>query len=430
MANYTPNLNLKKPTGNEYYDVVAEDNDSKDKIDNAVGENKLQFEKSKITRPMKYKDTIRNGRSIILDGNAGNGYVNRAVLTKSQSELVIVKNDALNPATIPLVPLYPLNPITAPYIEFILMSPDISQIQSIQFKIEPGDGGYYHTYDLSNQLPKRGIPYEPLLMRVKVADLVNVGATGPVHLLSTGFIVLLITGNLNATLIIPNGIFYSVPQNTVMFQFDDGEKSVYEKAFPEMRKRGIVGTFNVLTTDIGSPAYCTWDQLREMQAAGWTIGNHTSAHTDLMTLSVTQALTNVQNGQFVLATNGFTGSRCLVPPYNSLDDARAEYFRHVMLTRKAGAKFSTPLKKSKGYVMIQSKSVVVTDTLNTLKTAFNTAMAEGDCFSPCFHSFIDGTPEGEYLYDINIFIQFLDWLLAMPIKYYNGEEFCEEWLIK
>lgn len=37
MANYTPNLNLRKPTTGEYYDVVAYHNDAMDKIDRAAG---------------------------------------------------------------------------------------------------------------------------------------------------------------------------------------------------------------------------------------------------------------------------------------------------------------------------------------------------------------------------------------------------------
>jgi len=36
MATYTPNLNLKKPSTGEYYDMVADLNDTKDKIDTAV----------------------------------------------------------------------------------------------------------------------------------------------------------------------------------------------------------------------------------------------------------------------------------------------------------------------------------------------------------------------------------------------------------
>ena len=37
MANYTPNLNLKKPLTTEKYDMVADLNDTKDKIDNHAG---------------------------------------------------------------------------------------------------------------------------------------------------------------------------------------------------------------------------------------------------------------------------------------------------------------------------------------------------------------------------------------------------------
>jgi len=43
MATYTPNLNLKKPLTGEYYDIVADLNDAKDKIDTAVGSNASQL---------------------------------------------------------------------------------------------------------------------------------------------------------------------------------------------------------------------------------------------------------------------------------------------------------------------------------------------------------------------------------------------------
>lgn len=43
MATYTPNLNLKKPSTGEKYDVVADLNDSKDKVDNAIGNHALQL---------------------------------------------------------------------------------------------------------------------------------------------------------------------------------------------------------------------------------------------------------------------------------------------------------------------------------------------------------------------------------------------------
>lgn len=45
MATYTPNLNLKKPSTGELYDVVADNNDAKDKIDAAFG----NFNKNKTT---------------------------------------------------------------------------------------------------------------------------------------------------------------------------------------------------------------------------------------------------------------------------------------------------------------------------------------------------------------------------------------------
>ena len=75
-----------------------------------------------------------------------------------------------------------------------------------------------------------------------------------------------------------------VPERTIALSFDDAYRSVYEEVFPRMRARGWPFTVFVATgpIDRGIDAYASWDQLREMEAGGATIGNHSVSHAHMI----------------------------------------------------------------------------------------------------------------------------------------------------
>lgn len=67
--------------------------------------------------------------------------------------------------------------------------------------------------------------------------------------------------------------------------FDDAYESVYTKAWPILKERGIPFTIFVMTDaiDDGINGYMSWDQLRELAEHELvTIGNHTSNHESLL----------------------------------------------------------------------------------------------------------------------------------------------------
>lgn len=71
-----------------------------------------------------------------------------------------------------------------------------------------------------------------------------------------------------------------VPERTVAITFDDAYVSVFDEVFPRLQERGWPFTVFVApgVIDKGYDAYASWDQLREMAAAGVTIGNHSVDH--------------------------------------------------------------------------------------------------------------------------------------------------------
>ena len=60
--------------------------------------------------------------------------------------------------------------------------------------------------------------------------------------------------------------------------FDDGGQSAITEIAPRLERRGWRGWFFVTTDRIGSDAFCTADQIRELHQRGHQIGSHSCSH--------------------------------------------------------------------------------------------------------------------------------------------------------
>jgi poly-beta-1,6-N-acetyl-D-glucosamine N-deacetylase len=70
-----------------------------------------------------------------------------------------------------------------------------------------------------------------------------------------------------------------LPDRTIAITIDDAYASVYHQAWPRFKAANLPFTIFVSTDQVGRSAnYLTWDQIREMQAAGVLIGHHGAAH--------------------------------------------------------------------------------------------------------------------------------------------------------
>ena len=74
----------------------------------------------------------------------------------------------------------------------------------------------------------------------------------------------------------------------VAISFDDGNVGQAAQAFPALVAAGMTATFFVTTGWIGRPGFASWEQLREMRAAGMAIESHTHTHPFLSELSEPQ----------------------------------------------------------------------------------------------------------------------------------------------
>jgi len=72
----------------------------------------------------------------------------------------------------------------------------------------------------------------------------------------------------------------ALPENTVAITIDDAYLSVYEKAWPRLKRYNLPFTLFVATdaVDRKNPNYMSWQQIRELKRKGATIGSQTASH--------------------------------------------------------------------------------------------------------------------------------------------------------
>ena len=82
----------------------------------------------------------------------------------------------------------------------------------------------------------------------------------------------------------------SLPDRTVGLSVDDAFLSVYNEAWPRLKKAGLPFTLFLATDPIDKhvAGYMNWDQIREMHKAGVTIGAHSTTHAHMTTLTPAQ----------------------------------------------------------------------------------------------------------------------------------------------
>lgn len=115
----------------------------------------------------------------------------------------------------------------------------------------------------------------------------------------------------------------------VMIHFDDANTSVYETAYPVMKRHGIPGTFNVISGNVGPGENLAVRNLREMADDGWTIGSHPQSKRALPEMDDAELREAIETEVTFLSANGFTPT-VLAWPYNEWDaravDIAGDYF--------------------------------------------------------------------------------------------------------
>ena len=75
--------------------------------------------------------------------------------------------------------------------------------------------------------------------------------------------------------------FRTTAEFSIILNFDDGYKGVYDNAFPVMKKHNIPGVVFVITKELNDKNHITVEELKGMKANAWEIGSHTICHYNL-----------------------------------------------------------------------------------------------------------------------------------------------------
>jgi peptidoglycan/xylan/chitin deacetylase (PgdA/CDA1 family) len=119
----------------------------------------------------------------------------------------------------------------------------------------------------------------------------------------------------------------TLPPRAVVITFDDGWQSQYEDAFQILKQYHFTATFFVYTKIIGNgPGFMTWDELRQMQQAGMTIGAHSRTHPE-MTKKGVSLINEVDGSRDDIQKNLGTTPDLFAYPYGDWDDRVAAAVR-------------------------------------------------------------------------------------------------------
>lgn len=105
-------------------------------------------------------------------------------------------------------------------------------------------------------------------------------------------------------------------KGVILLTFDDGLISVYENAYPIMKKYNVVGNIAVIINKIGTPGYMNITQLKELQDMGWGIVSHTMNHPDLSSLAEEQIIYELKESKKWLQENEFLGFNSFIVPFH------------------------------------------------------------------------------------------------------------------
>jgi len=141
----------------------------------------------------------------------------------------------------------------------------------------------------------------------------------------------------------------NLPPRPVILTFDDGDISVYQTAFPIMQKYGLTGVVYIVGNYMGTEGYMSPEQIKELIAAGWEVGSHSSSHHDLTKLRPEELYTEIVGARQKLQES--TGSPVLTfaYPFGEMSLGAAKYVRSAGYIAAMGLGFTSDQGKSNLY---------------------------------------------------------------------------------
>ena len=118
----------------------------------------------------------------------------------------------------------------------------------------------------------------------------------------------------------------ALPRKPVMLSFDDGTAGQAREGLPQLAKRGLTGTFFVMTVVLDKPHWLSTRDVKRMAAAGMTIGSHTYDHQAVTDLSGRDWKVQLEQSRETLRKASGQSVRHFAYPYGTVS---REAYRHL-----------------------------------------------------------------------------------------------------
>lgn len=138
---------------------------------------------------------------------------------------------------------------------------------------------------------------------------------------------------------------FTLPSKPVVFTFDDGYADVFAFAVPVLQKHGMVGSFAIVPSFLGTPDYGTWADVSMAKQLGMEIVSHTENHFDGASpkFDATYIQQNLQQSLQELETNLGPVPRILVYPYGHFTPQYIAVAEHVGFVMAVTTHFGTAI---------------------------------------------------------------------------------------
>ncbi len=155
-----------------------------------------------------------------------------------------------------------------------------------------------------------------------------------------------------------------LPPKSIVLTFDDGWNNQYAYAFPLLKQYGYTATFFIYTNAIDHKGFLTWQQVKEMDSAGMTIGGHTKSHPYLKQVTDTALLEDeIIGGKRVLEDHLGNSITLFAYPFGYYNDTI------IGIVKKAGYKTARSTYKGTYHTLqdlYKLKGIEASDDLDKL----------------------------------------------------------------
>jgi peptidoglycan/xylan/chitin deacetylase (PgdA/CDA1 family) len=131
------------------------------------------------------------------------------------------------------------------------------------------------------------------------------------------------------------------PERSFVITFDDGYQSLYQEAFPVLKRYGFsatvfltVGAQETMDTRLPSlegRSMLTWQEIREMQRGRIEIGAHTCTHPDMTRLPIEQVRSEIMDSKVILEDTLGVSISSFAYPYGRYDPRIQEIMKQFFI---------------------------------------------------------------------------------------------------